>query len=101
MTTVSAGRSTSNRRRVVTALGTVAAAVTGVATVLVGTQVIRVTPPDSDTSPYCSCAYECVQPLANPLSPNSFSQLTPSGLATWSSQMPCWQVSGSNAGRAI
>ena len=52
MTTVSPGRSTPNRRRAHAALGTAAAAMVGVATVAVGAQLIGITPPAGDTSPY-------------------------------------------------
>ena len=45
MTTVSLGRSTPNRWRAHAALGTAAAAMVGVATVVVGAQLIGVTPP--------------------------------------------------------
>jgi hypothetical protein len=69
MTTVSLGRSTPNRWRAHAALGTAAAAMVGVATVVVGAQLIGVNPPTSaatyasttastrppaDTSPYCT-----------------------------------------------
>jgi hypothetical protein len=69
MTTVSLGRSMPNRRRAHAALATAAAAMVGVATVVVGAQLIGVTPPTSagtyasttastrppaDTSPYCA-----------------------------------------------
>lgn len=67
MTTVSPGRSTPNRWRAHAALGTAAAAMVGVATVVVGAQLIGVAPPSAatyasttastrppaDTSPYC------------------------------------------------
>jgi hypothetical protein len=93
MITCNAGRSTSVRRRTHTALGTTTAAVVGVATVLAGSQIIRVTPPVSDTSPHCPCAYECVQPLANPLVANGFDPLVPYRPGIWNSGMPCGLVS--------
>ena len=49
MTTVSLGRSTPNRWRAHAALGTAAAAMVGVATVVVGAQLIGVTPPSAAT----------------------------------------------------
>ena len=47
MTTVSLGRSTPNRWRAHAALGTAAAAMVGVATDIVGAQLIGITPPTS------------------------------------------------------
>ena len=49
MTTVSLGRSMPNRWRAHAALGTAAAAMVGVATVVVGAQLIGVTPPSAAT----------------------------------------------------
>ena len=83
MTTVSLGRSMPNRWRAHAALGTSAAAMVGVATVVVGAQLIGVTPPSAatyasttastrppaDTSPYCPGAYRCLQPGADLLVP--------------------------------
>jgi hypothetical protein len=98
MTTVSLGRSTPNRRRAHAALGTAAAAMVGVATVVVGAHLIGVTPPTSaatyasttastrrpaDTSPYCRGAYQCLQPGADPLVPYGPDPLVPYGPATW------------------
>jgi hypothetical protein len=98
MTTVSLGRSTPNRRRAHAALGTAAAAIVGVATVVVGAQLIAVTPPTSagpyasttgstrppaDTSPYCPGAYRCLQPGADPLVPSGREALVPYGPTTW------------------
>jgi hypothetical protein len=82
-----------SRRRTHTELGTAAAAVVGVATVLVGSQIIRVTPPVSDTSPYCPGAYECVHPLANPVITNGSDQLVQYRLGMRNSGMPCGLVS--------
>ena len=96
MTTVSPGRSTPNRRRAHAALGTAAAAMVGVATVVVGAQLIGVTPaastapypsttastrPAADTSPYCPGAYQCLQPGADPLVPYGPDPLVPYGPA--------------------
>jgi hypothetical protein len=59
MTTVSPGRSTPNRRRAHAALGTAAAAMVSVATVVVGAQFIGVTPPaiPRRTAPRLTSAY--------------------------------------------
>ena len=96
MTTVS--RSMPNRWRAHAALGTAAAAMVGVATVVVGAQLIGVNPPTSaatytsttastrlpaDTSPYCPGAYQCLQPGADPLLPSGRDPLVPYGPATW------------------
>ena len=93
MTTVSLGRSMPNRWRAHAALGTAAAAMVGVASVVVGAQLIAVTPPASagpyasttastmpaaDTSPYCPGAYQCLQPGADPLVPYGRDPLVPS-----------------------
>lgn len=77
MTTVSLGRSMPNRWRAHAALGTAAAAMMGVATVVVGAQLIGVTPP------YCPGAYQCLQPGADPLVPYGPDPLVPYGPATW------------------
>jgi hypothetical protein len=69
MTAVSPGHSTYNRRRVHPAVGTAAAAMAGVTTVSVGAQFLGVTPPVSDTSPYCAEAYRCLQPGAGSTAP--------------------------------
>ena len=60
MTTVSLGRSTPNRRRAHAALGTAAAAMVGVATVVVGAQLIGVTPPTSAGL----CKHDCIDEAA-------------------------------------
>ena len=98
MTTVSLGRSTPNRWRAHAALGTAAAAMVGVATVVVGAQLIGVNPPTSAatyasttastrppaaTSPYCPGAHQCLQPGADPLLPSGRDPLVPYGPATW------------------
>ena len=98
MTTVSLARSTPNRWRAHAALGTAAAAMVGVATVVVGAQLIGVTPPTSaatyasttastrppaDTSPHCPGAYQCRQPGTDPLVPYGPDPLVPYGPATW------------------
>ena len=97
MTTVSPGRSMPNRWRAHAALGTAAAAMVGVVTVVVGAQLIGVTPPSAatyasttastrppaDTSPYCPGAYQCLQPGADPLLPYGRDPLVPYGPATW------------------
>jgi hypothetical protein len=98
MTTVSLGRSTPNRRRAQAALGTAAAAMVGVATVVVGAQLIAVTPPSSaatyarttastrpraDTSPNCPAAYQCRQPGTDPLVAYGPDPLIRYGPATW------------------
>ena len=49
----------------------------GVATVVVGAQLIGVTPP------YCPGAYQCLQPGADPLVPYGPDPLVPYGPATW------------------
>jgi len=69
----------------------------GVATVVVGAQLIGVAPPSAatyasttastrppaDTSPYCPGAYQCLQPGADPLVPYGRDPLVPYGPATW------------------
>ena len=96
MTTVSLGRSMPNRWRAHAALGTAAAAMVGVATV-VGAQLIGVTPPSAatyasttastrppaDTSPYCPGPYQCLRPGADPLVPDGRDPLVAYGPATW------------------
>jgi hypothetical protein len=116
MTTVSPGRSTPNRRRAHAALGTAAAAMVGVAAVVVGAQFIGVTPPASagpdpsttgstrpapDTSPYCPGAYQCLQPGADPLVPYGPNPLVPYGPAMWNSGAPSGPVSGSYTRGAV
>ena len=60
MTTVSLGRSMPNRWRAHAALGTAAAAMVGVATVVVGAQLIGVTPPKR-----CDlCTHDCIDEAA-------------------------------------
>jgi hypothetical protein len=93
MLTNSAGRSTSSRRRMHTVLGAATAAVVGVATVFAGSQIIRVTPPVSDTSPDCPCSYDCVRTLANPLVANGFDQVGSYRLGIWNPGMSCGLVS--------
>ena len=87
MTSVSAGRTVHSRRRVHLAVGTAAAAVVAAATVGVGAHLIPVTPPSSDTTPYCSEPYECVQPGADQLVPPGFEPLAAYGPTTWNSGM--------------
>jgi hypothetical protein len=87
MTTVSAGRSTRNRRWVHAAVGTAAAAMVAVATVSVGARFIGVTPPAGDTSPYCAEAYQCLQPSGDRLLPHGLDPLVPFGPAIWNSGM--------------
>jgi len=116
MTTVSPGHSAPNRRRAHAALGTAAAAMVGVATVVVGAQLIGVTPAASagpyasttvstrraaDTSPYCPGAYQCLQPGADPLVPYGPDPLVPYGPAMWNSGAPSGPVSGSYTGGAV
>jgi hypothetical protein len=87
MTSISAGRSTHNPRRVHLAVGT-AAAIVAAATVGVGPQLIPVAAPVSDTTPFCSAPYECVQPGTDQPLPLAFKPLVASGPATWISGMP-------------
>ena len=96
-----AGGSTSGRRRTRTALGAAAAAVVGVATVVAGAQIIRVTPPASDSTPYCTGAYDCVAPLANPVVAKGFAPLVPDRLGIWNSGVSSGLVSSSYTGRTI
>jgi hypothetical protein len=63
MTTHSAIRPKPNRR----ALGTGAAVVAAVGTVLAGVRLIGVTPTAIDIAPYCIEAHQCLQPGADPL----------------------------------
>ena len=64
----------------------------GVATVVVGAQLIGVTPPrlaarridePPQNLPYCPGAYQCLQPGADPLVPYGPDPLVPYGPATW------------------
>ena len=75
MTTVSARRTAHSRRRVHLTVGTAAAAIVAAATVGVGAHLIPAGPPASDTTPYCSEPYECVQPGADQLVPPGFEPL--------------------------
>jgi hypothetical protein len=101
MTTVSAGRSTRSPRRVHPAVGTAAAAMVAVATVGVGAQFIGVTPPASDTSPYCAGAYQCVQPYADRLLPHGLDPLVPYGPAMWNSGVRSGPVASTHTGGAV
>jgi hypothetical protein len=101
MTTVSAGRSTRNRRRVHPAVGTAAAAMVAVATVGVGAQFIAVTPPATDTSLYCAGAYQCLQPDADRLLPDALDPLVPYGPAMWNSATPSRPVASPHTGGAV
>ena len=112
MTTVSPGRSMPNRRRAHAALGTAAAAMVGVATVVVGAQLIGVAPPSAatyasttastrppaDPSPSCPGAYQCLQPGADPLVPDGRDPLVPYGPAIWNSGMPSGPVAVTHTG---
>ena len=100
MTTVRAGRSTRSRRRVHTAVGTAAVAMVAVATVGVGAQFIGVTPPATDTSPYCAGAYQCVQPYADRLLPHGLDPLVAYGPAMWNSGTPSGRVASTHTGGA-
>ncbi|MDT5076352.1 MAG: hypothetical protein QOJ80_989 [Mycobacterium sp.] len=101
MTTVNAARSTGNRRRAHSAVGTAAAAMVAVATVVVGAQFIGVTPPASDTVPYCAGAYQCQQPGTDGLLPRALDPLVRYGPATWNSGMPSGPVDGTHTGGAV
>jgi hypothetical protein len=101
MTTVSAGRSTRSRRRVHPAVGIAAAAMVAVVTVGVGAQFIGVTPPASDTSPYCAGAYQCLRPDADRLLPDGLDQLVPYGPAMWNSGTPSGRVASTHTGGAV
>jgi hypothetical protein len=92
MTTASAGRSTANQRRALTALGIVAAAAVGVGTSVVGAHLIGVSGPASDTSPYLPAAYRCLQPVANPLAANGSEPGAALPPAMWKPGMPCGPV---------
>jgi hypothetical protein len=98
MTTVSPGRSTPNRRWVRPAVGTAAAAMVGMATVVVGAQFIGVTPPASDTSPYCAEADQCLQPGADRLLSHGLDPLVPYGPAIWNSGRPSGPVTSTHTG---
>jgi hypothetical protein len=101
MTTVSAGRSKRNRRRVHPPVGTAAAAIVAVATVSVGAQFIGVTAPVSDTSPYCAEAYQCLQPGADRLLPHGLDPLVPYGPAMRNSATPSGPVASTHTGGAV
>jgi hypothetical protein len=87
MTSVSAGRAV-HSRRVQLAVGTAAAAVVAAATVGVGALLISADPPASDTTPFCSEPYDCVQAGAAQLVPPGFEPLSAYRPATWNSEMP-------------
>jgi hypothetical protein len=101
MTTVSAGRSTRNRRRMHPAVGTAAAAMVAVAAVSVGAQFIAVTPPATDSSLYCAGAYQCLQPEADRLLPNALDPLVPYGPAMWNSATQARPVASPHSGGAV
>jgi hypothetical protein len=101
MTTVSAGRSTRNRRRVHPAAGTAAAAMVAAATVSVGAQFIGVTPPASDTSPYCAEAYQCLERGADRPLTHGLDPLAPYGPAISNSGRPSGPVASPHAGGAV
>jgi hypothetical protein len=101
MTAVSPGHSTYNRRRVHPAVGTAAAAMAGVTTVIVGAQFLGVTPPVSDTSPYCAEAYRCLQPGADRLLPHGLVSLVPYGPAMWNSGMLSAPVASPHTGTTV
>jgi hypothetical protein len=63
MTTDSAIRPKPHRR----VLGTGAAVIAGVGTVLVGVHLIGITPPAIGIAPYCPGAHQCLLPGADPL----------------------------------
>jgi hypothetical protein len=93
MTTVDATRSTSNQRRARTALGSVAGVVIAAATVVIGAQVLGVTPSSGNLASYCHQSYECVWPAANPLVPQGSNTLAPHRTAMWNSGTPAEPVS--------
>ncbi len=61
MSTVSTARVTARRRRLNTALGTVAVSVTAVATIAFGARAIGVAPPADGIPMFCPGAAQCVQ----------------------------------------
>lgn len=85
MTPVNVGRSTFNRQQMRPAIGTAAAALVCMATVVIGVHAIGVTPSDDGTSPYSAC----VQPLANPVVPDGSHPLVPYAPGIASSLIPC------------
>ena len=85
MTTGTAGRSKFNRRRAITALGTVTAVSVGVGTVLVGAQLIGVPPPANGIPSYCLGVYQCSQSGLDPLTPNRPGPLVAYNPAVWNS----------------
>jgi hypothetical protein len=101
MTAVSAGRSTRSRRRVHPAAGTAAATMVAVAAVSVGAQFIGLTPPVSDTLPYCAEAYQCLQPGADRRLSHGLDPLMPYGPAMWNSGMSSGPVASPNTGGAV
>jgi hypothetical protein len=101
MTTISAGRSTRSQRRVHPAVGIAAAAMVAVATVGVGAQFIGVTPPASDTSPYCAGAYQCLRPDAHRLLPDGLHPLVPYGPAMRNSGAQSGRVASTHTGGAV
>ena len=88
MTHVRQGRSTHNRRRVHPAVGTAAAAMVALATVGLGARFIGVTPPASQTSPYCAESYQCIQPYTDRGLPHGLDPLVPSAPAMWNPATP-------------
>jgi hypothetical protein len=63
MKTVSTGRSPQMRRRLHTALGTVAMTMTAVATIAVGARAIGVAAPPNEIPMFCPVAGQCVQQI--------------------------------------
>jgi|EndMetStandDraft_3_1072993.scaffolds.fasta_scaffold89262_1 hypothetical protein len=95
MTTVSARHSARSRRLLHGAVETAAAVVVAAATVSVGARVIGVTPPASDTPPYCAAAYQCLQPGVDRVISHRLDPLVPYGPAIWNSERPSVPIADS------
>lgn len=101
MTTVGADHSTFGRRRLHPVARTVAAAMAAAAAVTVGTHLIGVAPPASDTSPSCAEAYQCQQPGTDGLLPRAVDPFVPAGPAAWNSALPSGPVASPDTGGAV
>ena len=98
MTTVSLGRSTPYRWRAHAALGTAAAAMVGVATVVVGAQLIGVTPPKKKKKKILPRGIPVPAARRDPLVPYGPDPLVPYGMRDVEPRTPSGPVSGSYTG---
>ena len=71
MTTVSSARRTPSRRRLHTAVATLAVAVTAVTTIAVGAREIGVAPPPNEIPMFCPVANQCSQQIPDSADPDA------------------------------